>query len=121
MRHNEVRNSFAKFLSDVCLDGRMGPHIQPLQSETFATKTTANEDVVLRLDIKISLDIFGESRLTKTYFDEQEVALKAVAKSIGIRSRIERTIMDILMLRMQRFVRMSVLALVEFFHHLQKR
>ena len=38
MRHNEVRNSFAKFFSDVCLDGSMGPNIQPLQTENWQLK-----------------------------------------------------------------------------------
>ena len=40
MRQNELRDSIAIFLSDVCHDVEIEPHLQPLQGETFALKST---------------------------------------------------------------------------------
>ena len=76
MRPNELRDSFANLLSDVCHDIETEPHLQPVQLETFALKstTTAND---ARFDIKAN---------NKTYFNMkiftrcQKVALNAEAK-----------------------------------------
>ena len=66
MRHNELRDSFANLLSDVCHDVEIEPHLQPLQGETFALKSTTTDDDA-RLDIKANG--LWESRFNKTYFD----------------------------------------------------
>ena len=51
MRHNEFRNSLANLLSDVCHDVEMEPHLQPLQGETVALKSTITDEDA-RLDVK---------------------------------------------------------------------
>ena len=66
MRHNELRYSFANFLSDVCHDVEIELYLQPLQGETFALKSTTSDDDA-RLDIKANG--IWESRFNKTYFD----------------------------------------------------
>ena len=45
MRHNELRDSFANLLSDFCRDVEIDPHLQPLQGETFARKSTTSDDM----------------------------------------------------------------------------
>ena len=66
MRHNELRYSFANFLSDVCHDVEIEPYLQPLQGETFALKSTTSDDDA-RLYIKANETC--ESRFNETYFD----------------------------------------------------
>ena len=51
MRHNELRDSLANLLSNVCHDVEMEPHLQPLQGKTFALKSTITDDDA-RLDVK---------------------------------------------------------------------
>ena len=86
MRHNELRDSIANLLSDVCHDVEIEPHLQPLQRETFALKSTRTDDDA---GLDIQANGLWESRFNKTYFDEifsrqQKVALKAVAKPTSI-------------------------------------
>ena len=66
MRHNELRDSFANLLSDVCHDVEIEPHFQPLHGETFVLKSTTTDDDE-RIDIKANG--LWESRFNKTYFD----------------------------------------------------
>ena len=51
MRHDAIRDTFAKIINDVCYALEIEPHLQPLQGESFDFKTTTNEDQA-RLDIK---------------------------------------------------------------------
>ena len=44
MRHYELRDSFANLLSDVYYDVEIEPHLQQLQGETFALKSTTTDD-----------------------------------------------------------------------------
>ena len=44
MRHNELRDSIANLLSDVCHDVEIKPHLQPLHGETSAPKSTTTDD-----------------------------------------------------------------------------
>ena len=66
MRHNELRDSFAKLLSDVCHDVGIELHLQALQGETFVLKSTTTDDDA-RFDNKANG--LWESRFNKTYFD----------------------------------------------------
>ena len=63
MRHND---SFANLLSDSFHDVEIETHLQPLQGETFAPKSTTTVDDA-RLDVKANG--LWESRFNKTYFD----------------------------------------------------
>ena len=60
MRHNVLCDSFADLLNDFEIE----PHIQPLQGETIALKSTTDDDV--RLDVKA--DGLSDSRFNKTFF-----------------------------------------------------
>ena len=60
-----MNDSIANLLSEVCHDIVIEPHLQPLQGETIALKSTADDDA--RLDIKANG--IWESRFNKTYFD----------------------------------------------------
>ena len=51
LRHNEIRDTFAKLMDEVCHDVELEPKLQPLEGETFDNKTTTTEDEA-RLDIK---------------------------------------------------------------------
>ena len=44
LRQNESRDTFAKFLGDVCNDVEIEPKLQPLEGETFDNKSTSTED-----------------------------------------------------------------------------
>ena len=116
MRPNELHDSFASFLSDVCHDVEIELRLQPLQGETTALKLTTDDDA--RLDI--NANALWEPRSNKTYFNVkvfnrwQKVALKTVAKPTSTINLLKRTNMDKeqLRLRKQRFVRLSLHALV---------
>ena len=64
-RHIEICFSFPNFWSAVCHDVEIEPHLQPLQRETIALKSTTTDDE--RLNIKDNE--LWESRFNKTYFD----------------------------------------------------
>ena len=51
---NELCDSFANLVSDVCHDIEIEPTLQPLQGETFILKSTTTDDDA-RLDIKSSI------------------------------------------------------------------
>ena len=63
MRHNDLRDSYAILLSDVCHDVEIELHLQPLQGEPFAVKCTTTDDDA-RLDIKANG--LWESRFNRT-------------------------------------------------------
>ena len=51
MRHDEIRDTFAAIMKEVCFDVEIEPKLQPLEGESFVHKTTTTEDEA-RLDIK---------------------------------------------------------------------
>ena len=65
-RHDEIKNTFASFMDEVCHDVEIEPHLQSLQGESFDNRTTTTEDDA-RLDIKAN-GLWG-SRFCKTFFD----------------------------------------------------
>ena len=65
MRHNEVRDTFATVMKEVCFDVEIEPKLQPL-GESFHYKTTTTDDEA-RLDIKANG--LWESRFCRTFFD----------------------------------------------------
>ena len=66
IRHNEVRDTFAKFMDEVCFDVDIEPTLQPMQGESFDNKTTTTEDEA-RLDIKAN-GLWGHC-FTRYFFD----------------------------------------------------
>ena len=51
IRHNEIRDTFANLMNEVCHDVEIEPKLQPLQGESFVNNSTTTEDEA-RLDIK---------------------------------------------------------------------
>ena len=47
IRHNDIRDSFANLLNEVCNDVEVEPCLQSLQGETFANRTTTIDDDAL--------------------------------------------------------------------------
>ena len=66
LRHNELRDTFARLLGDVCNDVEIEPKLPPLEGETFDNKSTSTDDDA-RLDIKAN-GLF-DSRFGRTFFD----------------------------------------------------
>ena len=66
LRHNEIRDTFAKLMDEVCHDVELEPKLQPLEGETFDNKTTTTEDEA-RLDIKANG--LWDTRFSRTLFD----------------------------------------------------
>ena len=66
IRHNEVRDTFADLMNEVCHDVQIEPKLQPLQGESFVNNSTTTEDEA-RLDIKANR-IWG-SRFSRAFFD----------------------------------------------------
>ena len=66
MRHNEVRDTFASVMNEVCYDVEIEPKLQPLEVESFVHKTTTTEDEA-RLDNKANGH--WDSRFCRTFFD----------------------------------------------------
>ena len=66
IRHNDIRDSFANLLNEVCDDFEVEPCLQSLEGETFANRTTTIDDDA-RLDIKANS--FFDSRFSRTFFD----------------------------------------------------
>ena len=50
IRHNDIRDSLANLMNEVCDDVELEPILQPLHGETFANKSTTTEEEA-RLDI----------------------------------------------------------------------
>ena len=128
IRHNELRNSFANLLSDVCHDVEIELHLQALQGKTFALKSTTTADDS-RSDIKTNG--LWESRFNKNYFDVKKnfqppgknLPRKQLQSLIVQSIYSERTNISKkqLRLRKQHFVPLSSRALVELVPQLQKR
>ena len=51
MGHNEIRNTFASVMNQVCYDFEIEPKLQPMEGKSFVHKTTTTEDEA-RLYIK---------------------------------------------------------------------
>ena len=66
IRHNDIRDSFANLLNEVCDDVEIEPCLQTLQGEAFANRTTTTDDDA-RLDIRANG--LWENRFSKTFFD----------------------------------------------------
>ena len=49
MRHDEIRDTFAAIMKDVCFDVEIEPKLQPLEGESFVHKTTTTEDEASRI------------------------------------------------------------------------
>ena len=66
LRHNEIRDTLATLLDEVCHDVEIEPKLQSLEGESFHNKTTTTEDDA-RLDIKAN-GLWG-GRFSRTVFD----------------------------------------------------
>ena len=66
IRHNEIRDTFANLMNEVCHDVEIEPKLQPLQGESFVNNSTTTEDEA-RLDIKAN-GLWG-SRFSRAFFD----------------------------------------------------
>ena len=66
MRHDEIRDTFAKIMKDVCFDVEVEPKLQRLEGESFDYKSVCTEDEA-RLDIRANE--LWDSRFSRTYFD----------------------------------------------------
>ena len=66
MRHNEIRDTFANLMDEVCHDVQIEPMLQELQGETFDNKTTCSDEEA-RPDIKAN-GLWGQ-RFERTFFD----------------------------------------------------
>ena len=66
VRHNEVRDITASFLSEVCHGVTIEPHLQPLSGETLSHRSAIIDDGA-RLDI--SMYGFWGGRFEKAYLD----------------------------------------------------
>ena len=64
--HNEIRDTFATLLDEVCHDVEIEPKLQSLEGESFHNKTTTTEDDT-RIDIKANR-LWG-GRFSRTFFD----------------------------------------------------
>ena len=66
MSHNEIKDTFANLMSEVCFDVEIEPKLLSLQGESFViNSTTRDEDA--RLDVKAN-GLWG-SRFSRTFFD----------------------------------------------------
>ena len=76
IRHNDIRDSIAKLLNEVCHDVEVEPCLQSMEGETFANRTTTiNDDA--RIDIKAF--VFLNSRFSRPFSDMK--AFNPYAKS----------------------------------------
>ena len=66
IRHNEIHESFANLLNEVCDDVEVEPCLQTLQGENFENKTTTTDD---NARLNIEANGFFESRSCRTFFD----------------------------------------------------
>ena len=66
IRHNEVRDLLANLLTEVCHDVSIEPHLQPLNGESFSTRSASIEDSA-RLDVAASG--FWGGRFERAFFD----------------------------------------------------
>ena len=66
IRHNEIRDTIANLMTEVCNDVCIEPHLQPSTGETFSGASATTEDGA-RLDI--AANGFWGSRYERAYFD----------------------------------------------------
>ena len=66
IRHNEIRDTFANLMNEVCHDVEIEPKLQPLQGESFVNNSTTTEDEA-RLDIKANR--LRGSQFSRAFFD----------------------------------------------------
>ena len=66
IRHNEIRDTFANLMNEVCHNVEIEPKLQPLQGESFVNNSTTTKDEA-RLDIKAN-GLWG-SRFSRAFFD----------------------------------------------------
>ena len=66
IRHNEIRDTIANLMTEVCNDVCIEPHLQPITGETFSGASATTEDGA-RLDI--AANGFWGSRYERAYFD----------------------------------------------------
>ena len=66
IRHNEIRETFAKFLNEKCKDVQIEPKILPVGDSAFSRQSVTTEDEA-RLDVKAS-GLWG-SVFERTFFD----------------------------------------------------
>ena len=57
MRHNDIRDSIANLLDEVCYDVEIEPCLQPLQGESFAHKTSV---LMMMLDLTSRQMAYGK-------------------------------------------------------------
>ena len=64
MRYDEVRNTYAKFMNDVCVDVEVEPKLKALEGESFDDISTSIEDEdpvdvqACRLGVQILQNVF---------------------------------------------------------------
>ena len=63
---NEIRDTFANLMENVCSDVELELKLQPLEGESFDDRTTTTE-VEARLDTKANC--LWETRFNRTFFD----------------------------------------------------
>ena len=82
LRHNEIRDTLATLLDEVCHDVEVEPKFQSLEGESFHNKTTTTEDDA-RFDIKAN-GLWG-SRFSRTFFDVKifNIHAKSCPKTIS--------------------------------------
>ena len=78
IRHNEVRDAVSSWLSEVCNDVCVEPHLQPLSGEVL-TGASANTEEGARLDI--AANGFWGGRFERAYFDVR-VFLRRIDNSL---------------------------------------
>ena len=66
MRHNEIGDTFANLMCEVCFEVEIEPKLQSLQGEIFVNNSTTTDECA-RLDVKAN-GLWG-SRLSRTFFD----------------------------------------------------
>ena len=66
IRHNEIRDTFANLMKEVCHDVEIEPKLQPLQGESFVNNSTTTQDEA-RIDLKAN-GLWG-SRFSRAFFD----------------------------------------------------
>ena len=66
IRHNEIRDTFANLMNEVCHDVEIEPKLQPLQGESCVNNSTTTEHEA-RLDTKAN-GLLG-SRFSRAFFD----------------------------------------------------
>ena len=66
IRHNRIRDLFARFLTEVCPNVSIEPALQPLSGEAFSHRSANVEDAA-RLDVKAQ-NFWGSNR-ESAFFD----------------------------------------------------